>query len=99
MATSTLPFQCLTSSPSLPSTTGLGIRLSFYLLWFGLIPATLLRSASPAPYTVLRATHAILCYAVFIGLAMKVASPSSDTAYFGAAEVYIATLLERRKAE
>ncbi|EGO60294.1 hypothetical protein NEUTE1DRAFT_106941 [Neurospora tetrasperma FGSC 2508] len=91
---------CL-DSPSLPSTTGLGIRLSFYLLWIGLIPATLLRTRSPAPYTVLRAAHAILCSAVFIGLAMKVvaSSPGSDTdtdtdkVGFGAVEVYIATLL------
>ncbi|KAK3500177.1 uncharacterized protein B0T23DRAFT_435642 [Neurospora hispaniola] len=91
---------CL-DSPSLPSTTGLGIRLSFYLLWIGLIPATLLRTRSPAPYTVLRAAHAILCSAVFIGLAMRVvaSSPGSstdtdtDNAVFGAVEVYIATLL------
>ncbi|KAK3351844.1 hypothetical protein B0H65DRAFT_569332 [Neurospora tetraspora] len=91
MSTFTPSPSCL-ASPSLPSTTGLGIRLSFYLLWFGLIPATLVRSTSPAPYTVLRAAHAILCYAVFIGLAMKAASPSSDNV-FGAVEVYIATLL------
>jgi len=83
------------SIPGHASTYGLGIRISFYLLWFGMLLA---HSLSPVLFfssgfraeIPLRVAHLIIAYAVFIGLAMETSSPARD---FQAAEVYVTSLV------
>ncbi len=68
-----------------PSLYGLGIRVSFYLLWFfTLIGERLHERHAQVP----RAVELVLAYAVFLALAMAAAA-----GYLFAAEVYIALLL------
>lgn len=71
--------------PGSPDIYGLGIRLSFYLLWF----AALIGERFDGRYVkVLRAAELTLAYAVVVGLCM-----TADGGYLFAAEVYITMLL------
>ena len=68
-----------------PSLYGLGIRVSFYLLWFfTLIGERFHERHAQVP----RAVELVLAYAVFVGLAMAAAA-----GYLVAAEVYVVLLL------
>jgi hypothetical protein len=72
----------ITGSPDL---YGLGIRVSFYLLWFFVLIG---ERCHERHAQVPRAVELVLAYAVFLGLAM---AASAGTVF--AAEVYIALLL------
>jgi hypothetical protein len=71
--------------PGSPNLYGLGIRVSFYLLWFFVL---LGERCHERHAQVPRAVELILAYAVFLGLVMAAAG-----GYLFAAEVYIALLL------
>lgn len=64
---------------------GLGIRMSFYLLWFAVLIGERFQEQHAK---VLRGAELILAYAVFLGLAM-----ATSSGYLFAAEAYIALLL------
>lgn len=64
---------------------GLGIRLSFYLLWFAVLIGERFREHHAK---VLRGAELVLAYAVFLGLAM-----TTSSGHLFAAEVYVALLL------
>ncbi|KAK4138847.1 hypothetical protein BT67DRAFT_24932 [Trichocladium antarcticum] len=67
------------------SVYGLGIRLSFYLLWFAVLIGERFREHHAK---VLRGAELVLAYAVFLGLAM-----TTSSGHLFAAEVYVALLL------
>jgi hypothetical protein len=71
--------------PGSPNLYGLGIRVSFYLLWFFVL---LGERCHERHAQVPRAVELILAYAVFLGLVMAAAG-----GHLFAAEVYIALLL------
>lgn len=64
---------------------GLGIRVSFYLLWFAVLIGERFHDEHAK---VLRGTELVFAYAVFLGLSM-----TASAGYLFAVEVYIATLL------
>jgi hypothetical protein len=71
--------------PGSPDLYGMGIRVSFYLLWF----FVLIGERCHERYAqVPRAVELILAYAVFLGMVM-----AASAGYLFAAEVYIALLL------
>jgi hypothetical protein len=71
--------------PGTPDLYGMGIRVSFYLLWFFvLIGERCHEHHAQVP----RAAELVLAYAVFLGLVM-----AASGGYLFAAEVYIALLL------
>ena len=71
--------------PGTPDLYGMGIRVSFYLLWFFvLIGERCHEHHAQVP----RAAELVLAYAVFLGLAM-----AASGGYLFAAEVYITLLL------
>lgn len=75
----------LCTIPGSPDLYGLGIRVSFYLLWFFVLLGERCHERNAQ---VPRAVELILAYAVFLGLAM-----AASGGYIFAVEVYIALLL------
>ncbi|AEO57001.1 hypothetical protein MYCTH_2125988 [Thermothelomyces thermophilus ATCC 42464] len=71
--------------PGTPDLYGMGIRVSFYLLWFFVLIG---ERCHEQHAQVLRAAELVLAYAVFLGLAVAVSAGS-----LFAAEVYITLLL------
>ncbi|KAM7189057.1 hypothetical protein V8F33_010282 [Rhypophila sp. PSN 637] len=84
-----------TSLTGHPETYGLGIRTSFYLLWFAIIAFNWLPPNLRGGFIALRIMHLVFSFAIFIGLASAISSSSSEPeqSRFQASEVYITLLV------